>query len=540
MGSVRTHSVDLDKEKSESSANDSTATAVAEKPESESQSQHNSSPEGSTPTQQSFQREDEESDPVADGCLIENISAFEVTLTKRPAVKHARFRIVKSQADKDSDPTISFESPFLRTDSKRRQVWGYVLVPWIEDSYGDVEDPINIMKASHSYLKNLAFNSAEGQGVGVEHIRFGGYGYPIESIFDKTGEIGGIPGAWWLGMQITDTDIWNQIESGEIVGYSIGGIADFIWVGSDDGKSNILSSLSKFTKASAIQPEKRDRPKVTIPEGYPTSKADYADANNMLFPINTLTRCFAFLNYIANDSIFEDYSNDEKKYMIKRTLSSAIRLGYKADEETKEQFELTKNTLMNNFLEAIGMKKVDSTAKEIEKSDTTLDESHKEDEVEMTKDEMQEVLKSQMETMEEQITKSVMDKVNEDIQKNVETTVKNSMEEVVKKSMEEVAKQQKEKEAEAAKKSADDEEATKAEEQKTEKNEKMEEALSTMAEVLKSMSERVENIEKASSRQGTKVSSDEEMERSKGNEGDEDPDHKEGWDKFLFPFRDNS
>jgi len=153
-----------------------------------------------------------------------------VHMTGSPAVPDATFVLLKSmdqEALPDGYEAIEKTSLF-KTDSVKRQAFGYCLVPDIPDFQGDVIDKTNVEDACHSLMKNLLAGTADGEGSGVDHKVFNG-GYPIESCIDYDGSIAkahgaeGIPGGWWLGVQVTDDAVWGQIEKGTLKAFTVGG-----------------------------------------------------------------------------------------------------------------------------------------------------------------------------------------------------------------------------------------------------------------------------------------------------------------------------
>jgi hypothetical protein len=163
-----------------------------------------------------------------------NVSKANIThvhLTGSPAVPDATFVILKSLDEattpagfEDIETTILFKS----VDTVKKQVFGYCLVPDTPDLQGDVFSKTIVEDACHSLMANLAGGVADGEGSGVDHKIFKG-GVPIESCIDADGSIAkahgaqGIPGGWWLGVQVTDDGVWSRIEKGDIKGFTVGG-----------------------------------------------------------------------------------------------------------------------------------------------------------------------------------------------------------------------------------------------------------------------------------------------------------------------------
>lgn len=160
--------------------------------------------------------------PVTALNYLSELDITEATLTKSPAVgKMAEFLIVKSSdviADLNCDKTV----PIIKVDDERKQVGGYLLVPNLPDSQGDIVTAQEVEKACHRFMKNLAHGNQDGTGSGLEHKTFSGIGYPIESFIDREA-IHGVKDGWFLTTQVVKDEVWQAVKKGEIVGYSVGG-----------------------------------------------------------------------------------------------------------------------------------------------------------------------------------------------------------------------------------------------------------------------------------------------------------------------------
>ena len=151
-----------------------------------------------------------------------------VAFCKKGAIPDAVYALVKSAPVADGEETFVKEYTFAKVDKAKRQVFGYFFVPEKADLQKDIIGSDEVEKAVHSLMKNLAHGTADGTGASDSHLTIGG-GYPIEVAVDRDGTLGkaagveGIPGAAWIGMQVTDEAIWEKIEKGEYTSFSPGG-----------------------------------------------------------------------------------------------------------------------------------------------------------------------------------------------------------------------------------------------------------------------------------------------------------------------------
>lgn len=96
-------------------------------------------------------------------------------------------------------------------------VYGEVLVPDAVDGQGDVVRASEIEAAAHRFL-------ADGALVGGMHEQFSGVGSVVESFIAREEDADFAPGAWVLGVQLSE-DAWRRVQEGAWTGFSVGGRA---------------------------------------------------------------------------------------------------------------------------------------------------------------------------------------------------------------------------------------------------------------------------------------------------------------------------
>jgi hypothetical protein len=112
------------------------------------------------------------------------------------------------------------EIVFIQQDIVEHNVFSVVVSPGVRASDGVIISESAIKKAAHGFMKNYQEIHYRHSGLAAANV--------IEStilIQDTklgTGEIVR-KGSWWLGVHVQDTDIWNEIEQGDIKGFSLGG-----------------------------------------------------------------------------------------------------------------------------------------------------------------------------------------------------------------------------------------------------------------------------------------------------------------------------
>ncbi|APT47388.1 XkdF-like putative serine protease domain-containing protein [Bacillus safensis] len=135
------------------------------------------------------------------------------------AANQKQFFFMKSEKQPDFQKEIKV---ITKADDVQRLVYGIVYEPNVADAHGDYMTPAEIEKAAHGFLK-------DAREIDKQHDFQGGVGEVVESyIAPSDFEMGGEvikKGSWVLVTKASD-EIWEQIQKGEITGYSMAGTAD--------------------------------------------------------------------------------------------------------------------------------------------------------------------------------------------------------------------------------------------------------------------------------------------------------------------------
>lgn len=135
------------------------------------------------------------------------------------AANQKQFFFVKSEKENDFQKEIKV---IAKVDDAQRLVYGIVYEPNVADAHGDYMTPAEIEKAAHGFLK-------DAREIDKQHDFQGGVGEVVESyIAPSDFEMGDEvikKGSWVLVTKASD-EIWEQIQKGEITGYSMAGTVD--------------------------------------------------------------------------------------------------------------------------------------------------------------------------------------------------------------------------------------------------------------------------------------------------------------------------
>lgn len=126
----------------------------------------------------------------------------------------------KSEVDK-GDPDFTMLVPIVKQDVAKQEIYSVVLEPYVRDAQGDWETPDEIEKACHVWMENWNAHNIRHKGEIHKGIRtIENYIAPADFTL---GDQDVRKGSWVMGVHIVDPDVWQQVEKGELNGFSIEG-----------------------------------------------------------------------------------------------------------------------------------------------------------------------------------------------------------------------------------------------------------------------------------------------------------------------------
>ena len=174
-----------------------------------------------------------------------------VSLVGKAANKR-QFLIVKDEEGKAAFTTYG---KIIKTDSESHFVTGVVYEPMVEDAHGNYMTADEIAKAAYWFAKN-------GNRVDLQHNFVSADGTAVvESWIAKSdSNIGGADikeGTWLMTVEITDDDLWQSIEKGEITGLSMGGLGVFSKEDTELSEASVKKSKGRVTKGAVADSYKQ-------------------------------------------------------------------------------------------------------------------------------------------------------------------------------------------------------------------------------------------------------------------------------------------
>jgi len=109
-----------------------------------------------------------------------------------------------------------------KVDEDEHIVGGVIYEPMVEDADGDFATAEDIRKASYGYMLESRQIKLMHKGLPIRASVIESFIAPVD--FESGGQIIKA-GSWWVSVHVADPNAWAAIKSGEITGFSMGGIA---------------------------------------------------------------------------------------------------------------------------------------------------------------------------------------------------------------------------------------------------------------------------------------------------------------------------
>lgn len=281
---------------------------------------------------------------IAKSFAISDAKIVFVSLVDKAANKR-EFLITKSEGNKAEFQTYG---RIVKTDAEKHFVTGVVYEPLVEDTDGNYMTEEEITKAAHWFMKNAGdadiqhcFEKADGVEV-------------VESYVAKCDmEIEGQQikkGTWLMTMEVSDDEVWGQIEKGEITGFSMGGKGAYSEVDVDisdpenpvekaGGKKGVLKALASMFGMDVVEKGavKEKYQKSIVRENFWT--AYYSLSNYLLETYNPATGCYEPIHdESAIKSALEDFNEIVTDLLADKdgVFKSITKAGKKMSTQNKE------------------------------------------------------------------------------------------------------------------------------------------------------------------------------------------------------------
>ena len=107
-----------------------------------------------------------------------------------------------------------------KLDHELQVVYGEVYAPGFPDSQGDYMTRETIREMAFEFMRK-----GNGANIDVQHSQEQSGAYVVESFIARDDDSVFIPGSWVIGVKVPDPELWAQIKSGELNGFSLDGKA---------------------------------------------------------------------------------------------------------------------------------------------------------------------------------------------------------------------------------------------------------------------------------------------------------------------------
>ena len=145
---------------------------------------------------------------------LKDLSVDYISLVKTPATG-------KLLTLKSGKRAATFE--IVKTDDELMRAYGIVYAPDQPDSHGDSADAATIRKAQAAFMREGRLKNID-----IEHSFTPEMAFVAESWLVRQGDAlfpDEPAGAWAVGIQVGDPDLWRQLKSGALTGLSLAGTA---------------------------------------------------------------------------------------------------------------------------------------------------------------------------------------------------------------------------------------------------------------------------------------------------------------------------
>ncbi len=148
---------------------------------------------------------------------LKDLSVSFLSLVKTPATGKG----LTLKSANPNDRVAVFE--LAKTDDERMIAYGVVYAPDQEDAHGDTADAKTIRRAAYEFMREARLKNIDTEHSFTTEMAFVAESWLVrknDALFPDEPE-----GAWAVGIQIGDPDLWAQLKSGDLTGISLAGIA---------------------------------------------------------------------------------------------------------------------------------------------------------------------------------------------------------------------------------------------------------------------------------------------------------------------------
>ncbi len=103
-----------------------------------------------------------------------------------------------------------------KTYDELQIVYGEVYAPNVPDVHGEFMTPVEVRKMAHLFMTKQILDQCD-----TNHDNALNGSIVVESFIAREDDSIYIPEAWVIGMHVPDDEMWQQIKSGEINGFSM-------------------------------------------------------------------------------------------------------------------------------------------------------------------------------------------------------------------------------------------------------------------------------------------------------------------------------
>lgn len=146
---------------------------------------------------------------------IKDLTVTFISLVESPAT--GKGLLLRSKDGQGEPRTFAI----VKADDEQMRAYGIVYAPGEVDSHGDTTDADVIRRAATKFMRDYRQHNVD-----VEHSFESEAAFVAETWITRTGDplFSEEPeGAWAVGIQVNDADLWKRLKKGELTGISLAG-----------------------------------------------------------------------------------------------------------------------------------------------------------------------------------------------------------------------------------------------------------------------------------------------------------------------------
>lgn len=193
--------------------------------------------------------------------ILSNVEVTHVSFVDKGANKKSFF-LLKSEQELNLTKEIKL---IAKEDETKQLAYGLVYEPDVEDAHGDSMTAEEIEKSAHYFMQHQHIDKQHNFDDSTD------YGHVVESYIAPAdlviGGVDVVKGSWLMAVKASDS-VWEEIQKGEVTGFSLAGMAEIEEVAKSVKDTFNRNALGRnvFTAFWALEEEMYNINNITLPD----------------------------------------------------------------------------------------------------------------------------------------------------------------------------------------------------------------------------------------------------------------------------------